>query len=113
MLHTFKKGYVDEYEKRKTSVLLSDHIRRETARLTDKVSESADRLQRRKDNLQKQHDEAMAASQQQILEASRAYKEAIDKHVEALQIQHCSRSQQRNLTVDWRLFKFQYKALTF
>jgi hypothetical protein len=67
MLHTFKKGYVDEDEKRKTSILLSDHIRRGTARLTEKVSESAERLQRRKDNLQKQHDKAMAASQQQIL----------------------------------------------
>jgi hypothetical protein len=86
MLHTFKKGYVDEDEERKTSVLLSDHNRRETTRLTEKVSEAAERLQRRKDNLQKQHDEAMTASQQQILEASRAYKEAIGKHVEALQI---------------------------
>ncbi len=86
MLHTFKKGYVDEDEKRKTSVLLSDHIRRETVRLTENVSKAADRLQRRKDNLQKQHDEAMAASQQHILEASRAYKVAIDKHVEALEM---------------------------
>jgi hypothetical protein len=34
MLHTFKKGYVDEDEKRKTSAFLSDHIRRKTERLT-------------------------------------------------------------------------------
>ncbi len=77
---------MDEDEKRKTSVLLSHHVQRETARLTENVSEAADRLQRRKGNLRKQHDEVIAASQLHILESTRAYKEAIDKHVEALQI---------------------------
>jgi hypothetical protein len=86
MLHTFKKGYVDEDEQRKTSALLSDHIRRETERLTGNVSRAAEMLQRRKDDLQKQHDEAMAASHQHVLEVSRAYKEAIGKHTEALQL---------------------------
>jgi hypothetical protein len=86
MLHTFKKGYVNEDEKRKTSVLLSDHIRRETERLTGNVSRAAEMLQRRKDDLQKQHDEAMAASQQHILKVSRTYREAIGKHAEALQL---------------------------
>jgi hypothetical protein len=43
-------------------------------------------LQRRKDDLQKQHDEAMAASQQHIFDVSRAYREAIGKHAEALQL---------------------------
>jgi hypothetical protein len=33
----------------------------------------------------RKHDEAMAASQQQMTEASRAYKETVDKHVVALQ----------------------------
>ncbi len=41
MLHTFKKKYVDEDEQRKTSDLLSEHIRRETERLTTNVSRVA------------------------------------------------------------------------
>jgi hypothetical protein len=86
MLHTFKKGYVDEDEKKKTSVLLSHHIQFKTARLTENVSKAAERLQRRKENLHKQHDEVIAASQQHILESTRAYKEAIDKHMDALQM---------------------------
>jgi hypothetical protein len=48
MLHTFKKGYVDEDEKRKTSVLLSQHVQRKTERLNENVSKAAERLQRRK-----------------------------------------------------------------
>ncbi len=61
MLHSFKKRYVDEDEQRKTSDLLSGHIRRETDRLTTNVSRAAEMLQHRKDELQRQHDEAMVA----------------------------------------------------
>jgi hypothetical protein len=86
MLHTFKKKYVDEDEQRKTSDLLSEHIRRETERLTTNVSRAAEMLQHRKDELQRQHDEAMVASHQHVLEVSRAYREAIGKHVETLQL---------------------------
>jgi hypothetical protein len=86
MLHTFKKKYVDEDEQRKTSNLLSEHIRRETDSLTTNISRAAEMLQRRKDELQRQHDEVMAATHQHVLEVSRTYREAIGRHAEALQL---------------------------
>ncbi len=86
MLHTFKKKYVDEDEQRKTSDLLSEHIRHETERLTTNFSRAAARLQHRNDELQRQHDEAMVASHQHVFEVSRAYREAIGKHAESLQL---------------------------
>ncbi len=85
MLHTFKKIYVDSDERRKTDKRLSDHI--STAdHVKERVAEATSILKDKKDDLLRKHDEAMATSQQQMAEASRVYKETVDKHVVALQL---------------------------
>jgi hypothetical protein len=85
MLHIFKKSYVDSDKQRKTDSRLSNHIDAVTEHLKGKVAEATNILKDRKDDLLRKHDEAMAASQQQMAEASRVYKETVDKHVVALQ----------------------------
>jgi hypothetical protein len=85
MLHTFKKSYVDRDEQRKTDSRLSNHIEGVTEHLKGKIADAISILKDRKDDLLRKHDEAMAASQQQMAETSRVYKETVDKHVAALQ----------------------------
>jgi hypothetical protein len=85
MLQTFKKSYVDRDEQRKTDRRLSNHIDVLTSNVKEGVAVATGMLKDRKDELLRKHDEDMAASQQQIAEASRVYKETVDSHVEALQ----------------------------
>jgi hypothetical protein len=85
MLHTFKKGYVDRDEQRKTDRLLSDHIDNLTSMVKEGVATATGMLKDRKEELLRKHDEDMAASQQQIAEATRVYRETVDSHVVALQ----------------------------
>jgi hypothetical protein len=84
-LHTFKKSYVDSDERRKTDSHLSSHINAGTENLKEKVADAIKTLKDRKDDLLRKHDEAMAASQQQIEDASRVYKETLGKHIVSLQ----------------------------
>jgi hypothetical protein len=85
MLHTFKKSYVDSDERRKTDSHLSGHINANTEHLKARVADAVGTLRDRKDDLLRRHDEAMAASQQQMADASRVYKETVGKHIESLQ----------------------------
>jgi hypothetical protein len=85
MLHTFKKGYVNSDEQRKTDRRLSNHINALTPNVKEGVTVATHILKDRKEDILRKHDEAMATSQQQIAEASRVYKETVDRHVGALQ----------------------------
>jgi hypothetical protein len=86
MLHTFKKSYVDSDERRKTDSHLSNHINANTEHLKEKVADAMKTLQDRKDDLLRKHEETMAASQQQMADASRLYNETVDKHIVSLQL---------------------------
>ncbi len=84
MLHTFKRKYVDSDEQRKTDEALSGRIEATVIRAKNAVSEAGDVIKERQRERMRKHEELMAASHEHMAEASRLYKEAVDKHVASL-----------------------------
>ncbi len=68
-------------------IYLSDHINAVSASVKEGVTNSARRLNDRKDEIVKNHELIMAEAQAHMAEASRVYRETVDKHVVALQQQ--------------------------
>jgi hypothetical protein len=77
--------YVDDDEKRKTSDVLKSHVDTHTLLANSKIAEAAQLIRQRMDSLMNKHEEMMAASHAYMVEASRLYKEAVDRHVVSLQ----------------------------
>jgi hypothetical protein len=84
-LYTFKRKYIDSDDRRKTDKDLSEHINAVTSGVKEGVADAARLLKDRKDDILKKHEETIATSQEQIAEASRVYRETVDRHVVALQ----------------------------
>jgi hypothetical protein len=85
MLHTFKKQYVDDDLKRKTSDILSRHVHAETEYAKSKVTQAAQHIRDNRDSIINEHEQMIAASHASLIEASKVIKETVDKHVAALQ----------------------------
>jgi hypothetical protein len=66
---------------------LSEHINAVALNVKEGVTNATRLLKDRKDDILKKHEEIMVASQAQIAEANRVYKETVESHVEALQQQ--------------------------
>jgi hypothetical protein len=85
MLHTFKRQYVDDDLKRKTCDILTSHIAAETENVKARVSQAAQDIRDKRESIIGEHDRMIAASQANLMEASKVFKETVDKHVAALQ----------------------------
>jgi hypothetical protein len=85
MLHTFKRWYVDDDLKKKTSDVLSRHVQAETEYAKTKVSQAAQHIRDNRDSIINEHKQMIAASHASLTEASKVFKETVDKHVAALQ----------------------------
>jgi hypothetical protein len=84
-LHTLKRQYVDNDEKRTTSDILQQHVHAETEYAKSKVSEAAQLTRDDRDFLMNKHQEMITASYAHLTETPRIFKETVDKHVAALQ----------------------------
>jgi hypothetical protein len=80
-LHKFKRKYIDGDDQRKTDKDLSEHINAVTSNVKEGVANAARLLRERKDNILKKHEETMAATHDHMAEASRVYRETVDRHV--------------------------------
>ncbi len=84
MLHTFKRQYVEDDLRRKTCDILASHIEAETGHVKAQVSQAAQYIRDNRDSIIGEHDRMIAASQANLMEASKVFKETVDKHVAAL-----------------------------
>ncbi len=71
--------------KRKTSDILSRHVQAETEHAKSKRSEAARHIRDNRDSLINKHEQMIAASHASLTEASKVFKETVDKHVAALE----------------------------
>jgi hypothetical protein len=85
MLHTFKRQYVEDDLRRTTCDLLTSHIKAETEHAKARVSQAAQNIRDKRDSIIGEHDRMIEASQANLREASKVFKETVDKHVAALQ----------------------------
>jgi hypothetical protein len=65
---------------------LSGHIGATVDRAITAMSEAGDLIKDRQKDHMRKHEELMAATHDHMTEASRLYKEAVDKHVALLQM---------------------------
>ncbi len=85
-LHIMKRRYVDDDEKRKTDKDLCDHIESLTLVVKGKMTDAGRIITDGRENLLRKHEELMATTHDRMAEASRLYREAVDKHVATLQM---------------------------
>jgi hypothetical protein len=76
---------VDEDEKKKTSNILNRHVNAEMEYAKTKVSEAAQLIRDNRYSIMNRHEQMIAASHAHLTEASKVFKETVDKHVAALQ----------------------------
>jgi hypothetical protein len=84
MLHTMKRQYVDNDEKRKTAKVLSDDAGSLTKEVETAVTKATALIIDRQKAHMLKHGEMVAATHDHLVEASRLYRKAVDKQVESL-----------------------------
>ncbi len=77
---------MNDDEKRKTDKILSDHVGSLTDVVKRSVSDATSLIKDRQEDLLSKHEEMMAATHDHMVDASRLYREAVDKHLVSLQM---------------------------
>jgi hypothetical protein len=85
MLHTFKRQYVEDDLNRKTCDIFTSHITAKTELARARVSQAAQDIRDNRDSIIGEHNRMIEASHANLMEASKVFKETVDKHVAALQ----------------------------